>query len=78
MSFNFLFASDEYGTYQCAYADAFAFLLTDLVSGVTTNLAVVPGTTAPVSVVTIRDALYNNSCISVNPGFFDTYFFWSY
>jgi hypothetical protein len=74
MSFNFLFASDEYGTYQCEFADAFAFLLTDLVSGVTTNLAVVPGTTAPISVVTIRDALFNNSCTSVNPDFFDTYF----
>ena len=74
MSFNFLFASDEYGTYQCEFADAFAFLLTDLVTGVTTNLAVVPGTTAPISVVTIRDALYNNSCASVNPDFFDTYY----
>ena len=74
MSFNFLFASDEYGTYQCAYADAFAFLLTDLTTGVTTNLAVVPGTTVPVSVVTIRDAEFNNSCVSMNPGFFDSYY----
>ena len=74
MSFNFLFASDEYGTFQCTFADAFAFLLTDLVTGVTTNLAVVPGTSAPVSVVTIRDTLYNSSCASVNPGFFDTYY----
>ena len=74
MSFNFLFASDEYGTYQCAYADAFAFLLTDLTTGVTTNLAVVPGTTTPVSVVTIRDLINNTSCPSVNSGFFGTYF----
>ena len=74
MSFNFLFASDEYGTYQCSYADAFAFLLTDLETGVTVNLAVVPGTTTPVSVVTIRDVAYNPGCASANPGFFDAYF----
>ena len=72
MSFNFLFASDEYGTFQCSFADAFAFLLTDLVTGVTTNLAVVPGTSTPVSVVTIRDGALNTGCSSVNEGFFDT------
>ena len=72
MSFNFLFASDEYGTFQCSFSDAFAFLLTDLVTGVTTNLAVVPGTTTPVSVVTIRDNILNNGCNSVNEGFFGT------
>ena len=71
MSFNFLFASDEYGTFQCSFSDAFAFLLTDLVTGVTTNLAVVPGTSTPVSVVTIRDNALNVGCSSVNAGFFD-------
>jgi hypothetical protein len=74
MSFNFLFASEEYGAFQCTFADAFAFLLTDLETGVTTNLAVVPGTTTPISVVTIRDTANNTSCASVNPDFFDTYF----
>ncbi|RZJ66743.1 MAG: T9SS type A sorting domain-containing protein [Flavobacterium sp.] len=79
MSFNFLFASEEYGNFQCTYADAFAFLLTDVETGITTNLAVVPGTTNPVSVVTIRDDEYNTSCASVNEGYFDQYFgtaFW--
>ena len=56
MSFNFIFASEEYGTYQCNYSDAFAFFLTNTVSNVTTNLALVPNTTDPISVVTIRDA----------------------
>ncbi|WP_395045210.1 choice-of-anchor L domain-containing protein [Flavobacterium sp.] len=74
MSFNFLFASDEYGAFQCTYSDAFAFLLTDIETGVTTNLAVVPGTVAPISVVTIRDEAFNTSCSSVNPDFFGTYF----
>ena len=73
MSFNFLFASDEYGFYQCSYADAFAFMLTDLDTGITSNLAVVPGTTTPVSVVTIRDGANNTSCSSANSAFFDTY-----
>lgn len=74
MSFNFLFASEEYGTFQCQYADAFAFLLTDLVTGVTKNLAVVPGTDIPVSVVTIKDGQYNPLCISQNEAFFDAFF----
>ena len=73
MSFNFLFASDEYGTFQCTFSDAFAFLLTDLVTGTTTNLAVVPGTSTPVSVVTIRDTQFNPGCNSQNPSFFDSY-----
>ena len=73
MSFNFLFASEEYGSFQCTFSDAFAFLLTDLETGITTNLAVVPGTTSPVSVVTIRDMINNTSCGSVNPSFFGAY-----
>jgi len=73
MSFNFLFASEEYGTFQCDYSDAFAFLLTDLETGVTTNLAVVPGTTTPVSVVTIRDVANNGACSSENIGYFAQY-----
>ena len=74
MSFNFLFASDEYGTFQCSFSDAFAFLLTDLVTGITTNLAVVPNTTVPISVVTIRNSLNNSSCASVNPEYFGAFY----
>jgi len=72
-SFDFLFASEEYGNYQCEFSDAFAFLLTNTVTGVTTNLAVVPGTNAPISVLTIRDFLYNSGCPSVNSQFFGAY-----
>ena len=72
MSFDFLFASEDYGLFQCNYGDAFAFFLTDE-AGVTQNLAVVPGTNAPVSVTTIRDAQYNYDtvCASDNPESFD-------
>src|SRR5690606_5229739 len=41
MKFNFVFASNEYGQYQCNYSDAFAFFLTNTVTSTTTNLALV-------------------------------------
>src|SRR5699024_5351268 len=68
VSFNFLFTSNEYGQYQCDYSDVFAFFLTDSDDN-TENLAVVPGTTTPVSVTTIRDSQYNtgfDNCPSAN------------
>ena len=74
VSFDFLFASEEYGGFQCGFTDAFAFLLTDLTTGVISNLAVVPGTTDVVSVFTVRDDAYNAGCPSVNPGYFDSYY----
>ena len=72
-SFDFIFGSEEYGNFQCLYSDAFAFLLTNMTTGVTTNLAVVPSTTSPISVVTIRDFLYNSSCPSVNASYFGSF-----
>jgi gliding motility-associated-like protein len=81
LKFPFIFASEEYGDYQCQFSDAFAFFLTPLnadgtPAGETTNLAVVPGTNSPVSVLTIRDGAFspNGSCDSVNPDYFDTYY----
>nr|MBF6607586.1 choice-of-anchor L domain-containing protein [Flavobacterium sp.] len=43
-NFEFVFASEEYGNFQCQFSDAFAFLLTNMATGETTNLAVVPNT----------------------------------
>uniref|UniRef100_UPI0025C32768 choice-of-anchor L domain-containing protein n=1 Tax=Lacinutrix sp. TaxID=1937692 RepID=UPI0025C32768 len=74
ISFDFVFASEEYGTFQCGFTDAFAFLLTDQVTGITTNLALVPGTTDIVTVFTVRDTMWNNNCPSANPAFFDSYY----
>lgn len=71
--FDFLFASEEYGNFQCEFSDAFAFLLTNTATGVTKNLAVVPGTDLPISVVTIRNFLYNSSCPSANSQYFGNY-----
>jgi gliding motility-associated-like protein len=72
-SFDFLFASNEYGQYQCSFSDVFAFLLTDLTTGVTTNLAVIPSTTTPITVKNIRNSAYNPSCISSNPELFSRF-----
>jgi len=72
-SFDFIFASNEYGQWQCVSADVFAFLLTNLNTGETVNLGVIPNTNIPVSVKNIRDSAYNSSCTSHNPDFFDTF-----
>ena len=72
-SFDFLFASNEYGEFQCGFSDVFAFILTDLTTGAAVNLAVVPGTNTPVSVKNIRDQQYNSSCLSANANLFDHY-----
>ncbi|MFD2908374.1 choice-of-anchor L domain-containing protein [Flavobacterium ardleyense] len=75
-SFDFLFASNEYGEYQCGFSDVFAFVLTDLNSGIETNLAVIPGTNIPVTVKDIRNSLYNfpdENCTSSYARFFDVY-----
>lgn len=72
-SFDFLFASNEYGEYQCGFSDVFAFLLTDLTTNAQTNLAVIPGTTTPVTVKNIRARANNNLCLSNNPALFSRY-----
>ncbi|WP_372473780.1 choice-of-anchor L domain-containing protein [Capnocytophaga sp. ARDL2] len=75
-SFNFIFASNEYGNHQCSYSDSFAFFLTNVATGETTNLAIVPGTNDPISVITIRDSQYimgGQTCPSVNPQFFGNF-----
>ena len=72
--FSFLFASEEYGTSQCNFSDAFAFLLKDVTAGgANINLAVIPNTTLPVSVETIRNNTYNTSCPSANASYFGAF-----
>lgn len=54
ISFNYLFASEEYSeAYQCEYSDVFAFILTDS-NGKSTNLALVPDSNDRVSATSIR------------------------
>ncbi|WP_299225211.1 choice-of-anchor L domain-containing protein [uncultured Psychroserpens sp.] len=75
ISFDFLMASEEYngstgGTFECTFSDAFAFLLTDE-NNVTTNLAVIPGTTTPILVTNIHPE--NPGCAAINEEFFGGY-----
>ena len=72
-SFDFLFASNEYGQWQCGFSDVFAFILTDLTTGIKTNLGVIPNNNSPISVKNIIDNQYNLSCNSVNKNLFSTY-----
>src|SRR5690554_2473014 len=82
VSFNFIFGSNEYGGFQCNWSDAFAFFLTNTETGAVTNMALVPGTDLPISVVTIRDEAYSPvdwitgepECESENDEYFDTYY----
>jgi gliding motility-associated-like protein len=74
MSFDFIFASEEYGEYQCEFTDAFAFFLSNITQGTAPiNLALIPNTNTPISVVTIRDDAYNSNCNSSNPSYFGIY-----
>ncbi|MCY2991103.1 MAG: choice-of-anchor L domain-containing protein, partial [Planctomycetota bacterium] len=53
--FNFVFASEEYNELVgAAGPDAFAILVTDLTTSTVRNLAVVPGTTTPISRNTVN------------------------
>ncbi|WP_081988258.1 choice-of-anchor L domain-containing protein [Psychroserpens jangbogonensis] len=72
LSFDFLMASEEYdmGGFECQFSDAFAFLLTDS-NNVTTNLAVVPGTTDPILVTNIHPD--NGVCPAINEQYFGEY-----
>jgi gliding motility-associated-like protein len=69
--FNFLFSSEEYGNNQClAIADdVMVILLTDLVSGITTNIASTPSIISPNN---IRKMVNNPGCPDSNPTFFGT------
>ncbi|TRW21098.1 DUF11 domain-containing protein, partial [Flavobacterium zepuense] len=75
-SFNYLFASEEYGTpsFECTYTDVFAFILTDLTNGTSTpvNLAVlpIPGNIT-VGVTTVH--LGGAGCAPANPTYFGQY-----
>ena len=75
ISFDFIMASEEYNQFfECTFSDAFAFILTDQVTGVVQNLAVLPGTTTPIEVTNIREDV-PGQCGAVNPEYFDKYNF---
>ncbi|QRM90008.1 T9SS type B sorting domain-containing protein [Lacinutrix sp. WUR7] len=73
ISFRYLMASEEYNMNdECTYADSFAFLLREVGSTNYINLALIPGTTVPVSTINVRPNVPGR-CSANNPGFFEGY-----
>ncbi len=82
INFNYIFASNEYQLYYpCNYSDGFAFLIKE--KGSTSpyvNLAVIPGTTTPVSSKTIHPVIdtpdllqgYIYKCPASNENYYDS------
>ena len=74
ISLDFMFVSEEYGVFECSFADRFAFIITDLITGISENIALVPETTIPISVVTVRGGA-NTNCAPQNEIYFERYNF---
>ena len=75
LSFDYIFASIEYyDKSPCSYSDGFAFLIKENVPGtIYKNLAVIPGTTTPVSSINIHPAVPQGGCPAVNEQYFNGY-----
>jgi len=83
ISFNYIFASNEYQTYYpCYFSDGFAFLIKEANSTDDyTNLAVLPNTTTPVASTTVHTKINSvtisgqtfEGCDAVNEKFFNGY-----
>lgn len=75
LSFDYIFASIEYyDTSPCKYSDGFAFLIKENIPGSAyKNLAVIPGTTTPVSSTNIHPAVLQGGCPAVNEQYFNGY-----
>lgn len=73
ISFDYILSSEEYhDNAPCRYSDGFAFLLTEVGSGLPfKNLAVVPNTTIPVKVTSVRPQIGGNGgCEAQNEQYF--------
>lgn len=74
ISFRYLFASKEYDTdhqFACTISDGFALLLKKVGDPTYTNLAVLPGTSTPVSVTNIHPFVPGGSgCAAANEAYF--------
>ncbi|WP_170144190.1 choice-of-anchor L domain-containing protein [Epilithonimonas arachidiradicis] len=77
VSFQYMFLSEEYDVNKksgCNYSDAFAFLIKPLAGTLPyTNIALVPGTMDPVSVINIRGYSPTSTCPPKNEDYFGAY-----
>ena len=72
VSLDFILASEEYGAFECNFPDTFAFILTNIVTGTSQNIALVPGTSDPISILNVRGG-GSDSCAPTNQVYFDRY-----
>lgn len=75
ISFDYIFSSEQYllnpSANQCNYTDGFVFLLKEITASTYENLAVIPGTTTPVKVNTVRGS--GTLCPAANANYFDAF-----
>ena len=77
LRFNYVFASEEYPEFVCSINDVFGFFisgpgLSGPYTNMSTNIALVPGTTTPVGVNTINDGtgFPSPGCITTNGAYY--------
>ena len=75
VSFEYIFSSEQYlsnpNANQCNFSDGFAFLLKEVGGQQYENLAVIPGTTIPVKITTVRGS--GTICPPANEIYFDAF-----
>jgi gliding motility-associated-like protein len=75
ISFEYIFSSEQYllnpSSGQCNFTDGFAFLLKEATATSYQNLALIPGTTTPVRVNTVRGS--GTICPPANEAYFDAF-----
>ncbi|MFT5890716.1 MAG: hypothetical protein ACI9Y7_000809 [Dokdonia sp.] len=75
LNLSFILASEEYDqNFECTFADAFAFILTDINTGISENIALIPGTNTPIATNNIHPEV-PGQCPAINEAFFGQYNF---
>lgn len=75
ISFNYVFASEEYqenNSSTCNYSDLFGFLIRPISETDYTNIALVPNTNTPVKVTTVHPNI-SNGCSAQNEDYFESW-----